>query len=44
VAVYSAGCHPVGVYGYDLYDPDMRAGPKRTWRFHNDPAHAWLVK
>jgi len=20
------------------------AGPKRVWRFHNDPAHEWLMK
>jgi 5-deoxy-D-glucuronate isomerase len=20
------------------------AGPKRTWKFHNDPEHEWLLK
>jgi 5-deoxy-glucuronate isomerase len=37
------GYHPVGApHGYDLYYLNVMAGPRRTWRFHNDPAHAWL--
>ncbi len=30
--------------GYELYYLNTMAGPKRTWRFHNDPAHEWLMK
>jgi len=26
-----------------LYYLNVMAGPKRTWRFHNDPAHAWIA-
>ena len=38
------GYHPVGApHGYDLYYLNTMAGPKRLWRFHNDPAHAWLM-
>ena len=38
------GYHPVGAaHGYDLYYLNVMAGPKRAWRFHNEPAHAWLV-
>src|ERR1700677_2033134 len=38
------GYHPVGAaHGYDLYYLNVMAGPKRTWRFHNDPAHEWLM-
>ena len=31
-------------HGYDLYYLNVMAGPKRTWRFHNDPAHEWMLK
>ena len=45
VVLVPRGYHPVGAaHGYDLYYLNVMAGPKRTWRFHNDPAHAWLVK
>lgn len=38
------GYHPVGApHGYDLYYLNVMAGPKRVWRFHNDPAHEWIV-
>lgn len=38
------GYHPVGAaHGYDLYYLNVMAGPKRAWRFHNQPEHAWLV-
>ncbi|MFC5402205.1 5-deoxy-glucuronate isomerase [Cohnella soli] len=37
------GYHPVSaVPGYDLYYLNVMAGPVRTWKFHNDPAHEWL--
>jgi len=39
------GYHPVSaVPGYDLYYLNVMAGPVRTWKFHNDPAHEWLFK
>jgi 5-deoxy-D-glucuronate isomerase len=28
---------------FDLYYLNTMAGPKRMWRFHNDPAHEWLM-
>ena len=29
--------------GYDLYYLNVMAGPgERVWRFHDDPAHAWV--
>ncbi|MCQ4162382.1 5-deoxy-glucuronate isomerase [Roseomonas sp. GC11] len=38
------GYHPVGApHGYDLYYLNVMAGPRRAWRFHNDPAHAWIL-
>jgi 5-deoxy-glucuronate isomerase len=45
VVMVPKGYHPVGApHGYDLYYLNVMAGPKRIWRFHNDPAHAWLMK
>ena len=45
VVMVPRGYHPVGApHGYDLYYLNVMAGPKRLWRFHNDPAHAWMVK
>jgi 5-deoxy-glucuronate isomerase len=45
VALVPRGYHPVGVpHGYALYYLNIMAGPRRTWRFRNDPAHAWIVK
>jgi 5-deoxy-glucuronate isomerase len=39
------GYHPCSAtHGYDLYYLNVMAGPKRTWRFHNAPEHAWLLK
>nr|WP_298249471.1 5-deoxy-glucuronate isomerase [uncultured Halomonas sp.] len=39
------GYHPVGAaHGYDLYYLNVMAGPKRKWKFQNDPAHEWIVK
>ncbi|MBO7748380.1 5-deoxy-glucuronate isomerase [Paenibacillus sp. MWE-103] len=37
------GYHPVSAApGYDSYYLNVMAGPVRTWKFHNDPAHEWL--
>ena len=45
VVLVPRGYHPVSAaHGYDLYYLNVMAGPKRTWRFHNDPAHEWLMK
>lgn len=39
------GYHPVAAPpGYDVYYLNVMAGPKRTWKFHNDPEHAWIVQ
>ena len=39
------GYHPAGVpHGYELYYLNVMAGPKREWKFQNDPAHEWIVK
>ncbi|MBB3331568.1 5-deoxy-glucuronate isomerase [Halomonas campaniensis] len=39
------GYHPVGAaHGYDLYYLNVMAGPKRAWKFQNDPAHEWIAK
>ncbi|GAB3338811.1 5-deoxy-glucuronate isomerase [Chromohalobacter beijerinckii] len=39
------GYHPVGVpHGYELYYLNVMAGPKRIWKFKNDPAHSWIVE
>ncbi len=45
VVMVPEGYHPVGApHGYDLYYLNVMAGPRRTWIFHNDPDHEWLVK
>ncbi|MEK8126594.1 5-deoxy-glucuronate isomerase [Paenibacillus filicis] len=39
------GYHPVSAPpGYEVYYLNVMAGPTRTWKFHNDPNHAWLMK
>jgi len=44
VVLVPKGYHPVGApHGYDLYYLNTMAGPKRVWRFRNDPAHEWLM-
>jgi 5-deoxy-glucuronate isomerase len=44
VVLVPRGYHPVGAaHGYDLWYLNVMAGPKRIWRFHNDPAHAWML-
>jgi 5-deoxy-glucuronate isomerase len=38
------GYHPVSAHpGYDAYYLNVMAGPVRTWKFFNDPDHAWLM-
>lgn len=38
------GYHPVAAPpGYEVYYLNVMAGPVRTWKFHNDPEHAWLM-
>jgi 5-deoxy-glucuronate isomerase len=44
VVLVPRGYHPVGAaHGYDLYYLNVMAGPKRVWKFHNDPAHEWML-
>lgn len=44
VVLVPKGYHPVGAsHGYDLYYLNVMAGPTRTWRFRNDPAHEWML-
>lgn len=44
VVIVPAGYHPVGVPdGYTSYYLNVMAGPKRTWKFYNDPAHEWIL-
>src|SRR6478735_242491 len=41
VVLVPKGYHPVGApHGYELYYLNVMAGPKRVWKFHNDPDHA----
>lgn len=43
VVLVPRGYHPVGAaHGYELYYLNVMAGPRRSWRFHDDPDHAWL--
>lgn len=45
VVLVPKGYHPVGApHGYEVYYLNVMAGPKRIWRFHNDPDHEWLMK
>ncbi|RDJ21410.1 5-deoxy-glucuronate isomerase [Bosea caraganae] len=45
VVLVPEGYHPVAApHGYDLYYLNVMAGPKRIWKFVDDPAHAWIVK
>ncbi|MDJ1159070.1 5-deoxy-glucuronate isomerase [Chelatococcus sp. SYSU_G07232] len=45
VTLVPRGYHPVGApHGYTLYYLNVMAGPRRTWKFHNDPAHAWILE
>lgn len=43
VVMVPEGYHPVAtIHGYDNYYLNVMAGPKRIWKFHNEPAHEWL--
>lgn len=45
VVMVPRGYHPVAaIAGYDLYYLNVMAGPKRTWKFHNEPAHEWMLE
>ncbi|UFN49182.1 5-deoxy-glucuronate isomerase [Roseomonas sp. OT10] len=45
VVLVPRGYHPVGApHGYRLYYLNVMAGPRRAWRFHNDPAHEWMLR
>ena len=45
VTLVPRGYHPcAAVHGYDLYYLNVMAGPKRTWKFFNEPAHEWLLR
>jgi 5-deoxy-glucuronate isomerase len=44
VTLVPRGYHPCAtVHGYELYYLNVMAGPKRTWKFHNEERHAWLL-
>ncbi len=37
------GHHPcAAAHGYDLYYLNVMAGPRRAWRFRNEPDHDWI--
>jgi 5-deoxy-glucuronate isomerase len=43
VVMVPRGYHPVAtLHGYDNYYLNVMAGPKRIWKFHNEPQHEWL--
>jgi 5-deoxy-glucuronate isomerase len=45
VTLVPRGYHPcAALHGYDLYYLNVMAGPKRLWRFYNDPVHEWMLK
>ncbi len=45
VTLVPRGHHPVGApYGYDLYYLNVMAGPRRNWRYQNDPDHDWIFQ
>jgi len=45
VVVVPKGYHPVAVpAGYTSYYLNVMAGPKRIWKFHNDPDHEWILE
>ena len=44
VVLVPEGYHPVGApHGYESYYLNVMAGPKRVWKFHNDPDHEWII-
>jgi 5-deoxy-glucuronate isomerase len=45
VTMVPRGYHPCAApHGYDLYYLNVMAGPRRIWKFYNDPAHDWMLK
>ena len=45
VVLVPAGYHPVAVPdGYESYYLNVMAGPTRIWKFHNEPAHEWILE
>ncbi|GIN69600.1 5-deoxy-glucuronate isomerase [Bacillus sp. J14TS2] len=45
VVLVPKGYHPVAVPdGYESYYLNIMAGPKRIWKFHNEPAHEWILE
>ncbi|BAB06039.1 5-deoxy-glucuronate isomerase [Halalkalibacterium halodurans] len=45
MVIVPKGYHPVGVpEGYASYYLNVMAGPKRIWKFFNDPAHEWIIE
>ena len=45
VTLVPRGHHPVGApYGYEMYYLNVMAGPRRNWRFQNDPDHDWIAR
>ena len=43
VVMVPRGYHPVAtLHGYDSYYLNVMAGPRRVWKFHNEPQHEWL--
>lgn len=44
VVMVPRGYHPVTVpWGYCSYYLNVMAGPRRVWKYANDPAHEWLL-
>jgi 5-deoxy-glucuronate isomerase len=45
VVLVPKGHHPCGTpYGYEMYYLNVMAGPRRNWRFRNDPDHDWIYR
>ena len=45
ITMVPKGYHPCAtIHGYDLYYLNVMAGPVRTWKFHNQKEHEWLLK
>jgi 5-deoxy-glucuronate isomerase len=43
VVMVPRGYHPVSAPpGYEVYYLNVMAGPKRKWKFTDDPAHTWI--
>ena len=44
VVLVPKGYHPVAAaHGYSLYYLNVMAGPRRIWKFWNEPEHQWLL-